>query len=144
LAKEDGMGKRLFALRGAACCRNEGEDMARQTADLYDELLRENRLEEGEIVSVFFTVTADLDRRNPAAALRSTGRARDLALFVSAEAPVKGGLPGTLRVLIHCYLEEGSVPRHVYRNGAETLRPDRAPSARGMGAGEQGTGSVVS
>ncbi|MDR1929402.1 MAG: chorismate mutase [Treponema sp.] len=31
-----------------------------------------------------------------------------------------------MRVLLHCYLEEGRAPRHVYLNGAEALRPDRA------------------
>jgi hypothetical protein len=28
---------------------------------------------------------------------------------------------------VYCYMEEGSVSRHVYRNGAEVLRPDRTP-----------------
>jgi chorismate mutase len=117
--------KRLFALRGAARCLNEEGDMRKQVAALYDELLRVNRLEEEDLVSVVFSVTGDLDAYNPATALRREGRAAGAALFVTQEACVKGSLARTVRVLIHCYLEKGLRPAHVYRNGAEVLRPDR-------------------
>ncbi|MDR1444554.1 MAG: chorismate mutase [Treponema sp.] len=119
--------KRLYALRGAAQCLNQAEDIRLQTAALYDELLQDNGLEEGDVVSLIFSVTADLKALNPAAALRGSGRAADLALFCVQEADIPGSLERVVRVLIHCYLEEGAVPRHVYRNGAEALRPDRAP-----------------
>ena len=119
--------KRLFALRGAAQCRNEEEDIIRQVTALYDELLTKNNLEEADIVSVLFSVTGDIDAKNPAAALRFSGRAADLALFAVQEAAVQGGLERTIRVLIHCYLPQAGRPRHIYRNGAEILRPDRTP-----------------
>jgi chorismate mutase len=118
--------KRLYALRGAAQCLNQDEDIRRQVAALYDELLRDNKLEEGDIVSLIFSVTADLDAKNPAAALRQAGRGADLALFCVREPEAPHSLERCVRVLIHCYLEEGTRPRHVYRNGAEVLRPDRA------------------
>jgi chorismate mutase len=117
--------KRLFALRGATQCKNEDEDIIRQVAALYDELLTKNHLEEADIVSVVFSVTGDINAKNPAAALRFSGRAADLALFALQEAEVQGGLERTIRVLIHCYLPQTSRPCHVYRNGAEILRPDR-------------------
>jgi chorismate mutase len=119
-------GKRLFALRGAARCINSDEDIVRQVGDLYDDLLYQNKLAEPDIVSVIFSVTADLDAKNPAAALRQSGRAGELALFALQEAAVKNGLERTIRVLIHCYLDEEASPLHVYRNGAEVLRPDWA------------------
>ena len=118
-------GKRLFALRGAAQCKNEPEDITEQVGRLYDELLARNNLAEPEIVSIFFSVTADLDALNPAAALRKSGRAGEASLFVLQEAASLGGLERTVRALIHCYLDEGARVRHVYRNGAEVLRPDR-------------------
>jgi chorismate mutase len=125
--------KRLYALRGATGCLNEAEDIMVQVAAMYDELLAANSLAEGEIVSLVFSVTPDLDALNPAAALRKTGRGGELALFCTQEPVVKGGLDRTIRALIHCYLKEGAVPRHVYRNGAEVLRPDRS-SPPGAGA----------
>jgi chorismate mutase len=117
--------KRLYALRGAVQCFNNSEDITRQVSALYDALLTENNLDEGDIVSLVFSVTGDLDALNPAAALRRTGRGGDLALFCVREPDFSGSLERTVRALVHCYLEEGSVPRHVYRNGAEVLRPDR-------------------
>jgi chorismate mutase len=120
------MDKKLFALRGAAQCLNHGEDITRQVTALYDELLGANNLAEGDIVSLIFSVTGDLDAKNPAAALRQSGRGGDLALFSLQEADISGGLERTIRVLIHCYLPEDAVPRHIYRNGAEVLRPDRS------------------
>jgi chorismate mutase len=117
--------KRLYALRGAAQCLNQGEDIQRQAVLLYDQLLADNGLGEDGIVSLLFSVTADLNAANPAAVLRAAGRGDGLALFCVQEAEIPGSLERCLRVLLHCFLEEGSVPRHVYRNGAEVLRPDR-------------------
>jgi chorismate mutase len=117
-------GKRLFALRGAIRSLNEEEDIIRRVSALYDELLAKNRLEEGDIVSVIFSVTPDIDALNPAAALRRSGRAADLALFAVQEALFPGALDRTIRVLIHCYMPSAAVPRYSYLNGAEVLRPD--------------------
>lgn len=125
--------KRLFALRGATRCLNEEGDMRKQVTALYDELLGINRLKEEDLVSVIFSLTGDLDAFNPASALRREGRAAEAALFVTQEADVRGGLERTVRLLIHCYLEKGVRPAHIYRNGAEILRPDRKP-----GAGSEG------
>ena len=118
--------KTLFALRGAVQCENDPEDISTQVSLMYDELLAKNRLAETDIVSLIFTVTKDLNALNPATALRRTGRGGGLALLVAQEADMPGILDRTVRVLVHCYLEEGAKPRFVFRNGAEVLRPDRA------------------
>jgi len=118
--------KRLFALRGATQCENTEEDICRQIGLMYDELLLLNKLEEGEIVSVIFSVTGGLDAVNPCSALRKDGRATgDTALFSVQEPDCKNSVERIIRIIIHCYLDEGSKVRHVYRNGAEVLRPDR-------------------
>ena len=118
-------GERLFALRGAVQCENETGDIKKQVTTLYDELLERNNLKEENLVSVIFSVTADLDAKNPASALREEGRAGEAALFVTREAGFEGSLERVIRVLVHCYLPKDSAPVHVYRNGAEILRPDR-------------------
>jgi chorismate mutase len=116
--------KRLGAVRGATQCLNDERDIADQVSALYDALLGANALPEEDLVSVIFSMTKDLNAKNPASALRQSGRARNAALFTVQEAEIQGGLERVIRVLIHCYLEEE--PCHVYRNGAEALRPDRA------------------
>jgi chorismate mutase len=118
--------KRLYALRGAVRCLNTAEDIRKQVSRLYDSLLEKNNLAEEDIVSIIFSQTADLNALNPAAALRQSGRAGELALFALREAETAEALPRVIRALAHCYLPEGSRPRHVYRNGAEVLRPDFA------------------
>jgi chorismate mutase len=119
--------KKLYALRGAIQCENTEKDICEQIALMYDELLRENKLDEKDIVSVIFSVTDDLDAANPCSALRKSGRAAgDTALFSVREPDCRGSLERIVRVIIHCYLDEGARVRHVYRNGAEVLRPDRA------------------
>jgi chorismate mutase len=123
-------GKRLYALRGAVRCENEEADICARVAALYDALLERNHLEEENIVSLIFSVTPGIDAKNPAAALRQSGRGEDLALFAVQEAAARGGMEGVIRALLHCYLDEGSVPCHVYQNGAEALRPDRTGGGR--------------
>jgi chorismate mutase len=117
--------KKLSALRGATQCVNSEDDIARQVSAMYDCLLSLNNVTEQDIVSLQFSVTDDIDAANPAAVLRKTGRAKDIALFAVQEAFSKDSLPRTVRCMLHCYMDEGSSPRHIYRNGAEVLRPDR-------------------
>ena len=118
--------KRLYALRGAVQCENTEDDICRQVGQMYDELLRLNNLKDENIVSIIFSVTRDLDAVNPSTALRKYGRAcGDEALFSVQEPECRNSMERIIRVIVHCYLEEGAKPRHVYRNGAEVLRKDR-------------------
>jgi len=119
--------KKIYALRGATLCENTQEDMCMQIGAMYDDLLCLNNLNEEDIVSIMFSVTSDLNIINPCTALRLSGRAKkDTALFSAQEPEYNNSLKKVVRVMIHCYLEEGSKVKHVYRNGAEVLRPDRA------------------
>lgn len=117
--------EKLFALRGATGCNNTEQDIQDKVYELYEALLERNNLKEDQIVSIQFTVTPDLTALNPAAALRRSGKAQNLALFAAAEPVVEGMLPRIIRVLIHCYLPIDHRVQHVYINGAEVLRPDR-------------------
>ena len=115
----------IRALRGATQCLNEEADIILHVLALYDELLKQNNLRESDIISLTFSMTRDLDAKNPASVLRQSGRALDLVLFVVQEAEVKNSLERVIRMLVHCYLEENADLFHIYRNGAEVLRPDR-------------------
>ncbi len=123
--------KRLFGVRGAVKCQNEQKDILKKVSDLYDALIKDNGIEESDVVSFQFTVTPDLDCINPAAALRSSGRGQAIPLFCTAEPVIKGGRPGFIRVLMLCYATVR--PRPAYIHGAESLRPDlsRQPPSEG-------------
>lgn len=121
------MAKRLYGIRGAVCCGNTADEIQNAVSDMCSRLFCENGLQGEDFVSLHFTMTGDLDALNPAAALRRSAcgdLVKTVALFCSAEAPVQGGLPRTIRLLVTAYMEEGSQPVHVYTGGAEVLRPD--------------------
>lgn len=118
--------KILKALRGAVGGADTPGAIAAGTVKLYDELLRRNGLSEGDVVSLFFSLTPDLRTLNPAAALRRSGRAGEIPMMVFQEAAVEGGGPGLIRILAHVYLDPAAPARHAYLEGAEHLRPDWA------------------
>jgi len=130
--------KKLYALRGAVQCENNADDICAQIGLMYDELLSRNNLDENDIVSIIFSVTKDLDAVNPATALRKyireSAKSRDreggeagseYSLFSAQEPDCVNSVERIIRVIVHCYMEEETKPKHVYRNGAEVLRPDR-------------------
>jgi chorismate mutase len=114
---------------------NSEDDIVEQVSAMYDDILFQNSITETDIVSLQFSVTADIDAANPAAALRKSGRAANLALFAVQEAASRDSLPRTIRCLLHCYMDAAAAPRHVYRNGAEILRPERGPDRAPFGPG---------
>lgn len=120
---------RLYGIRGATRCANDGADMMAKVAELYDRLVGGNGLEEDNLVSIIFTVTEDLDAANPAAMLRASGRAASAPLFCAAEPRVAGSPRGLVRVLVHCYAPGDRRPAPAYINGAESLRPDLGSAA---------------
>ena len=113
---------RLYAARGAVCCENSQESIMNYVPQLYREILKENAIQENDIVSVLFSVTDDLTVLNPATALRKAGLAQSVPLFASAEPFIEGYLPSVIRILLTYYGE--TKPVHIYLNGAEKLRPD--------------------
>jgi len=97
--------------------------MAR-TEELLTELLKRNRIDHDDLVSIIFTATEDLTSEFPAHAARGLGLG-DVPLLCARELSVQGGNPLTVRVLVHCYsaTPRGDL-RHVYLHGARHLRDD--------------------
>lgn len=120
---------RVYAVRGAVCCENTKEAISLLVPELYQTILERNSFGEADIVSVQFTVTADITALNPATALRLAGLAANVPLFASAEPSIEGALASVVRILVTYYGLTAPVP--VYLNGAEALRPDLDQDARG-------------
>jgi chorismate mutase len=119
--------KRLYGIRGATVVENTASSIYEQVERMCSSLFRENGIQAEDIVSIQFTVTQDLDALNPATALRRSDCRMDIsscALFCAAEPFVKGGLQHVIRILVTAYLEQGAIPKHIFQNGAEILRPD--------------------
>jgi chorismate mutase len=115
---------RLRALRGAITVdANEADAILGATEELVHELMERNSLAPEDIVSCLFTCTADLDAEFPAVAARRLGLS-SVPLLCAREIEVPGALPRVIRVMVHCYADGSSEPRHVYLREAVELRKD--------------------
>lgn len=115
----------LIALRGATTVSADDPSLLTDaTQELLRALLSRNALEASQVVSAFFTCTADLTSAYPAQAARDMGW-RLVPMMCAAELPVRGALPRCIRVLLHVEAAAGGAsPRHVYLRDAIALRGD--------------------
>jgi chorismate mutase len=131
----------LRALRGASTASgNTVEAIAEAVGELVDVLVERNGLAGSRVLSVTFSVTADLDACFPAAIARRRPGWEQVALLDCQQMAVAGDLGHCIRLLAHAWMEPGRLPCHPYLREASRLRPDRAspeadhhrsPSSRG-------------
>lgn len=119
----------LRALRGATTATdNSIAAITVAVEDLIGALVERNGLEGERILSVTFSVTADLDACFPAAIARRRAGWDGVALLDCQQMAVAGDLPRCIRVLVHAWMEADQAPQHPYLSEAARLRPDRARS----------------
>ena len=115
---------KLRALRGAITVEaNEPDAILSATEELVHAVMERNELQADQMVSCIFTCTSDLDAEFPAVAARNLGLS-SVPLLCAREIDVPGALPRVIRLLLHCYANPDSEPRHVYLREAESLRRD--------------------
>jgi chorismate mutase len=120
----------LRALRGATTATaNSSEAIAEAVAELLDALVSRNALEGEQVLSVTFSVTADLDACFPAAIARRRPGWDGVALLDCQQMAVAGDLPRCIRLLAHAWLDAERPVRHAYLREAARLRPDLADPA---------------
>ena len=83
-------------------------------------------IRDSQLVSVTFSVTADLDACFPAAIARRRPGWDTVALLDCQQMAVQGDLPRCIRVLAHAWIPQGQQPVHPYQGDAQRLRPDRS------------------
>ncbi len=118
--------QRLVGLRGATTCAdNTAQAIETATAELIDALVERNSLLPEQIVSLTFSVTADLNACFPAAVARRREGWHSVALLDCQQMAVVGDLPRCIRLLAHVWLPVDRSPTHPYLEEARLLRPDR-------------------
>lgn len=115
------------AIRGATQLDvDEREHLLAATRELVTAVLAANSIDSGDLISIIFTLTADLRSEFPALAARELGMG-DVPLLCTVEVDVPGSMPRVVRLMAHV---EVDVPRsavqHVYLRGAVALRRDLA------------------
>ena len=115
-------------IRGAVTVSaNDGLEIISATEQLLTLITRENRIESEQIISIIFSMTADLDAVFPAEAARLMGW-NLVPLLCTMEIPVEGAVKKCIRVLMHAYMSCSQAEvRHVYLGEAAGLRPDLLP-----------------
>jgi chorismate mutase len=99
---------------------NTAQAIREATQCLLQEVAARNNLQVGEVISVFFSVTSDLNADFPARAARAIGW--DVPMLDMQEMNVPGALQRCLRVLVH--VERTGEVAHAYLGKARHLRPD--------------------
>jgi chorismate mutase len=117
----------LRALRGATtAAANTSAAISEAVGELIDALVERNQLQGSQLLSVTFSVTADLDAIFPAAIARRRDGWDGVALLDCQQMAVAGDLPRCIRLLAHAWLEHEQPVRHAYLREAARLRPDLA------------------
>ncbi len=117
----------LRALRGATTASaNTREAISEAVGELIEALMRENALDGSRLLSVTFSVTADLDACFPAAIARRRSDWGAVALLDCQQMAVAGDLPRCIRLMAHAWMEAPRDVVHPYLREASRLRPDRA------------------
>ena len=124
----DGIGNwSCRGIRGATTAiANTAEDILEVTDELMRIVIKLNELEPGDVASVIFTTTPDLNATFPALAAREIGWT-EVPLMCSHEMAVPGSLQKCVRVMIHVNTTRTAAEiKHVYLKGARELRPEWA------------------
>jgi chorismate mutase len=115
---------KLRALRGAITVdANDRDAILDGTEELVHAVMERNSLAPDDIVSCIFTLTGDLDAAFPAEAARRLGLS-SVPLLCAREIDVEGALPRVIRLMLHCYADDGAAVQHVYLREAVSLRRD--------------------
>ncbi len=112
-------------VRGAtSVTENTKDEIVSRTEELIRVMLKKNSINVEDIASAIFSVTDDVNAEFPAVAARKLGWIYT-PLLCTREIPVKGGLQGCIRVLLHVNssLRQDEI-KHIYLYEAKKLRPD--------------------
>lgn len=130
----------LRALRGATTATaNTAAAIAEAVDELLEALVDRNGLEGSHVLSLTFSVTADLDACFPAAIARRRTGWDGVALLDCQQMAVAGDLERCIRLLAHAWLPADQAVAHTYLRQAIRLRPDLAAQPSLDGAMSTGT-----
>ncbi|MHB8147184.1 MAG: chorismate mutase [Vulcanimicrobiaceae bacterium] len=122
---------KMRGIRGAITVeRDEADAIVAATKRLLCAMVERNGVEIDDIASVLFSLTPDLHAVFPALGAREMGWVH-VPMLHFTEVAVPGSLGQCVRVLMHVNTARGQEAlEHVYLEGAVSLRPDLAKSAR--------------
>ncbi len=114
-------------IRGATTTKeNTKAAIVAETKSLLSKMLSQNAIKDEDIVSIFFSMTKDLNAIFPAVAARELNLSHTPLLCLN-EVEVPNSVNHCIRILMHVNSTKAqSDITHVYLNEATTLRPEFA------------------
>ncbi|MCL2177779.1 MAG: chorismate mutase [Firmicutes bacterium] len=117
----------MVAIRGAITIDgNTIESIKQNAVELVAEIVNANSIQTADIISMQFSVTADITKASPAKFIREEMGLASIAYFTTNEAKIDNDLPFCIRVLVlvnNNKLTQGDI-KHIYLKGAKKLRSD--------------------
>lgn len=112
-------------IRGAITVeKDDNKEISEATQELLTQIISNNGILSQDIISIIFTMTADLRSAFPAEAARAMGLTL-VPLLCTQEIPVPGALPQCIRVLMHINTEKRQDQiKHQFMRAASQLRQD--------------------
>ncbi|WP_173916300.1 chorismate mutase [Halobacillus sp. Marseille-Q1614] len=113
-------------IRGATTVEvNDAEQIVTRSYELVRDMVHQNDVKPEDVVSVFFTVTEDINAAFPAKSLRKLEGWTYVPVMCMTEIPVPDSLGMCIRVMmtVNTSLEQDKV-EHIYHHKAKALRPD--------------------
>ena len=118
-------GQKLFSIRGATNSQgNTKDDITFAVYELIDELIKRNKLEPNNIISITFSITKDLDACFPASIARKYNGLNEVSFLDCQQMYVSDDIKFCIRLMAQVYLPFDFKPNHPYLRGASNLRPD--------------------
>jgi len=117
---------KIHGVKGAITVQdNSAEAIMQASAELLEELIRRNNINQEDVAAVFFTTSPDLTAAFPARAARERIKWDNVPLMCSHEMHKNGALQKCIRILImwNTNLMQNEIS-HAYLRGASILRPD--------------------
>jgi chorismate mutase len=116
----------VLAIRGATTIEHDTvEEVSTATHELLLTLMHRNGLHPDDLISAWFTCTADITADFPARTARDQLEWHDVPMLCATEMAVKGAMARVIRVMVHA-VPHGALAQHTYLRGAAALRPDLA------------------
>ncbi len=113
-------------IRGATnSLGNTKFDIEVAVKELIDELIKRNKISKGQILSITFTVTKDLDACFPASIARKYNDLEDVAFLDCQQMFVPNDIKYCIRLMAIVILSSNESPNHPYLRETVKLRPDR-------------------
>lgn len=115
---------KIIAIRGATTVtRNTEHDIEKETLKLFDEILKQNKIEIRDVKSLIISCTNDITKAYPGKFIREHFNLPDLAIMHFNEMYVENSLKLCIRFLLLMDGVKNSV-KFVYLNNASSLRKD--------------------